>query len=51
MDILNLFIDHTELTFQEVIELSGIPKTSAFRMLKSFEEMEFLEKELMQNIG
>ncbi|MFF2795602.1 IclR family transcriptional regulator [Lysinibacillus xylanilyticus] len=44
MDILNLFIDHTELSFQEVIELSGIPKTSAFRMLKSFEEMEFLEK-------
>lgn len=44
MDILNLFIDHTELSFQEVIELSGIPKTTAFRMLKSFEEMEFLEK-------
>lgn len=44
MDILNLFIDHTELSFQEVIELSGIPKTTAFRMLKSLEEMEFLEK-------
>lgn len=44
MDILNLFNDHTELSFQEVIELSGIPKTTAFRMLKSFEEMEFLEK-------
>ncbi|WP_431030157.1 IclR family transcriptional regulator [Lysinibacillus sp. LZ02] len=44
MDILNLFIDHTELSFQEIIELSGIPKTSVFRMLKSLEEMEFLEK-------
>lgn len=44
MDILNLFIDHTELKFQEVIDLSGIPKTTAFRMLKSLEEMEFLEK-------
>lgn len=44
MDILNLFIDHSELSFQEVIELSGIPKTSVFRMLKSLEEMEFLDK-------
>ncbi|WP_397540113.1 IclR family transcriptional regulator [Rummeliibacillus pycnus] len=44
MDILNLFIDYTELSFQEIIELSGIPKTSVFRMLKSLEEMEFLEK-------
>lgn len=44
MDILNLFIDHTELSFQEVIDLSGFPKTTAFRMLKSLEEMEFLEK-------
>lgn len=44
MDILNLFIDHTELSFQEIIELSEIPKTSVYRMLKSLEEMEFLEK-------
>ncbi len=44
MDILNLFIDHPELTFQEIIDLSGIPKTSVYRMLKSFEEMGFLEK-------
>ncbi|MDM5334155.1 IclR family transcriptional regulator [Ureibacillus composti] len=44
MDILNLFIEHTELTFQEIIELSEIPKTSVYRMLKSLEEMEFLEK-------
>ncbi|NYF26269.1 IclR family transcriptional regulator [Sporosarcina sp. JAI121] len=44
MDIVNLFIDHTELTFQEVIDRSGIPKTSVYRMLLSLEEMGFLEK-------
>ncbi|CAM3211822.1 IclR family transcriptional regulator [Filibacter tadaridae] len=44
MDVLNLFIDHAELTFQEVIEHSGIPKTSVYRMLMSFEEMGFLVK-------
>ncbi|MER2048332.1 MAG: IclR family transcriptional regulator [Solibacillus sp.] len=44
MDILNLFIEHTELTFQEIIDLSGIPKSSVYRMLRSLEEMEFLEK-------
>jgi len=44
MDILNLFIEHTELTFQEIIDLSGIPKTSVYRMLSSLEEMQFLEK-------
>ncbi|MFK2825533.1 IclR family transcriptional regulator [Bacillus sp. B190/17] len=44
MDILNLFIDHAQLTFQEIIELSGIPKTSVYRMLTSLEEMGFLEK-------
>jgi IclR family KDG regulon transcriptional repressor len=44
MDIVNLFIDYTELSFQEIIELSGIPKTSVYRMLMSLEEMGFLEK-------
>ena len=44
MDILNLFIDHAELSFQEIIDLSGIPKTSVYRMLMSLEEMEFVEK-------
>jgi len=44
MDIVNLFIDHTELSFQEIIDLSGIPKTSVYRMLMSLEEMEFLVK-------
>lgn len=44
MDILNLFIEHSELTFQEIIDLSGIPKTSVYRMLMSLEEMQFLDK-------
>ena len=44
MDIVNLFIDHTELSFQEIIDLSGIPKTSVYRMLMSLEEMGFLVK-------
>ncbi|WHY91278.1 IclR family transcriptional regulator [Neobacillus cucumis] len=44
MDILNLFKNHAALTFQEMIDLSGIPKTSVYRMLMSLEEMEFLEK-------
>ncbi|MDQ0215391.1 DNA-binding IclR family transcriptional regulator [Oikeobacillus pervagus] len=44
MAILNLFMDHAELSFQEIIDLSGIPKTSVYRMLMSLEEMGFLEK-------
>lgn len=44
MDILNLFIEHPELSFQEIIDLSGIPKTSVYRMLASLESMDFLEK-------
>lgn len=44
MEILNLFIEHPQLTFQEIIDLSGIPKTSVYRMLSTLEEMGFLEK-------
>lgn len=44
MDVLNLFIEHAELTFQEIINLSGMPKTSVYRMLMSLEDMGFLEK-------
>ncbi|MEI4768333.1 IclR family transcriptional regulator [Psychrobacillus sp. FJAT-51614] len=44
MDILNLFMDHAALTFQEIIELSKIPKSSVYRMLMSLEEMGFLVK-------
>jgi IclR family KDG regulon transcriptional repressor len=44
MEILNLFLDHEELTFQEIIDLSGMPKTSVYRMVSSLETMGFLEK-------
>lgn len=49
LDILHLFIDHAELTFQEIIDLSGIPKTSVHRMLMSLEDMGFLEKGVDSN--
>lgn len=44
MDILNLFEEYEALTFQEIIELSNMPKTSVYRMLLSLEVMGFLEK-------
>lgn len=44
MELLYLFTDHAELTFQEIVELSGMPKSSVYRMLLSLEEMKFLEK-------
>lgn len=45
MEILNLFINHAKLSFNEIIELSGIPKTSVYRMLQSLEEMNLLDKD------
>ncbi|GEK32859.1 IclR family transcriptional regulator [Kurthia sibirica] len=45
MEILNLFINHAKLTFNEIIELSGIPKTSVYRMLQSLEEMALIDKD------
>lgn len=45
MEILNLFINHAKLSFNEIIELSGIPKTSVYRMLQSLEEMSLIEKD------
>ncbi|MFJ5769653.1 IclR family transcriptional regulator [Psychrobacillus sp. NPDC093180] len=44
MDILNLFMEHAALSFQDIIELSSIPKTSVYRMLLTLEEMGFIEK-------
>jgi DNA-binding IclR family transcriptional regulator len=43
--ILQLFIDHDRLTLNEMTALSGIPKTSLFRMASSLEEMGFLQKD------
>ncbi|WP_134702076.1 IclR family transcriptional regulator [Ammoniphilus sp. YIM 78166] len=45
MDILNLFLAHDKLNLNEMVELSGIPKTSVHRMLGSLEDMGFLTKD------
>ncbi len=45
MALLTLFRQHEELTLQELVKLSGIPKTSAHRMVGALLEMGFLQKE------
>ncbi|PEJ37687.1 IclR family transcriptional regulator [Peribacillus butanolivorans] len=45
MQILNLFMNHSKLTFNEMLELSGLPKTSLHRMIGSLEEMGFLTRD------
>lgn len=44
MDLLQLFFTHAKLTMNDMVKLSGIPKTSVHRMIKSLEEMGFLTK-------
>ena len=45
MDLLNLFRNYPKLSLGEMVQLSGIPKTSVHRMVGSLEEMGFLKKE------
>lgn len=45
MDILNLFRDHSKLSLDEIVQLSGMPKTSVHRMAGSLEDMGFLKKD------
>lgn len=45
LDVLNLFIQHTKLTFNEIVDLLGAPKTSVHRMVGSRETMGFLQKD------
>lgn len=45
MEILNLFLTNSKLSFNEIVQLSGIPKTSVYRMLMSLEEMGLLDKD------
>ena len=45
MQILTLFLKHSKLTFNEMIELTSLPKTSLHRMIISLEEMGFLTKD------
>ncbi|MBW4084566.1 IclR family transcriptional regulator C-terminal domain-containing protein [Paenibacillus sp. S150] len=44
MDLLNLFLTETRLNINDIVRLSGIPKTSVLRMLGSLEDMGFLDK-------
>ncbi|OLO28634.1 IclR family transcriptional regulator [Alkalihalophilus pseudofirmus] len=45
MKLLDLFRTHKKLSLIEMVELSGIPKTSVHRMIGSLEEMGFLSKD------
>ncbi|MEK1830402.1 IclR family transcriptional regulator [Priestia megaterium] len=45
MDILNLFLTHSKLSFNEIVQFSGIPRTSIYRMVISLEEMGLLDKD------
>lgn len=44
MELLHLFIEHARLGLNEMVELTGIPKTSIHRMVGSLEDMDFLQK-------
>ncbi|MFX3622520.1 MAG: IclR family transcriptional regulator [Ectobacillus sp.] len=46
LQILNLFLDHEQLSFQEIVQLSRLPKTSAHRMVSSLEDMGFLSRNM-----
>jgi IclR family transcriptional regulator, KDG regulon repressor len=44
MEVLKLFYSHEQLSLQEIVDLSGMPKTSIHRLIGSLEEMGFLTK-------
>ncbi|MBM7647351.1 DNA-binding IclR family transcriptional regulator [Bacillus ectoiniformans] len=44
MEIIKLFFQHEELTLQQIVKQTNLPKTSAHRMAESLEEMGFLQK-------
>ena len=45
LDLLNLFVENPKLSLNEMVQLSGIPKTSVHRMIGSLEDMGFLQKD------
>ncbi|MFC4811099.1 IclR family transcriptional regulator [Paenibacillus sp. GCM10023250] len=45
MDLLNLFLTHTKLSMNDMIRLSGIPKSSVHRMIGSLTDMGLLHKD------
>lgn len=45
LDLLNLFLANETLSLNEMVQLSGIPKTSIHRMIGSLEDIGFLHKD------
>lgn len=45
MDLLHLFVKNSKLNLNEMVQLSGMPKTSVHRMVGSLEDMGFLTKD------
>ncbi|MFN2746680.1 MULTISPECIES: IclR family transcriptional regulator [unclassified Bacillus (in: firmicutes)] len=45
MTLLNLFLTRERLSLNDMIELTGMPKTSVYRMVCSLEEMGFLDRD------
>ncbi|GGG05741.1 IclR family transcriptional regulator [Paenibacillus abyssi] len=45
LDLLNLFLTNEKLSLNEMVQLSGMPKTSIHRMIGSLEDMGFLHKD------
>ncbi|MEC1260632.1 IclR family transcriptional regulator [Bacillus swezeyi] len=45
MTLLNLFLTRKRLSLNDMIELTGMPKTSVYRMVCSLEEMGFLDRD------
>lgn len=44
MNILKLFEQHDALSINDIVHLTGSPKTSVMRMIRSLEDMDFLDK-------
>ncbi|MDQ0189860.1 IclR family transcriptional regulator [Alicyclobacillus cycloheptanicus] len=44
MNILKLFEQHEALSLNDIVNLTGSPKTSVMRMIRSLEDMEFISK-------
>lgn len=44
IELLNVFLEHPQLTLQELVTLTGQPKTSLYRMVSTLEEARFLQR-------
>jgi IclR family KDG regulon transcriptional repressor len=46
VELLNVFLEHPQLTLQELVNQTGLPKTSVHRMVSTLEEAGFLKRGL-----